>query len=352
MNLKQTAQNIETLQAIYIFFSGVLYGAILSLLTNYTYDSIEWDVNRLFIYQTAYLTVSTGIMFMGLPVLLSFASTLKHPQKRIIPPFYIQIIGVGILIADLVIHSKNYQLALMAIYASVMFTYVVGKFQDLFIVKLLGIFISPEDLKISRLKVYSDKDKISSILMGQARQSLHLEKRPLEELKKSSILKSKREARFTTYIEVDGTNNEIGYSIVNLVFFEKGDYSTLPSDDLNEYQREKTVYLQKVLIDEPNNIFSEPYGGYPKELSIRVNDDLLGVYRKTTILSFSEKIRMAVYAFVPVPIGIYAFVKGMDSTTYELIAGAIITSVTDISRILIRNRRTLNTSIQNIEADE
>lgn len=142
-----------------------------------------------------------------------------------------------------------------------------------------------------------------------------------------------------TYVEVQATNDD-DTTLVNMVFLEKGDYATVDSNDLQEYQRDKTVYLQRVMLDKPNEIFAHPEDGTNVELLSRINDDLQGVYQRSKSLSKAERIRLVAYLLSPIPLGVYISVVGYDATIYGAIIATLISAVTDTSRIFIKNRRT------------
>ncbi len=319
--------------------SGALYGALLAVPFNYFVDSLSTNAVQTLVTNFPFVIVYLVVMVPAGPLILSFAFSLKHPEKRIIPPMFIQMIGIAIFITDVVLHSRDFNLTFAAIYLSLLSIMPLGTFLDQFIVFLLERFVKPEDLKTSRLKVYSDQKTVSSIIENQARNTLHLNEKPLEHSEPSIIFKTMKDERFTTYIEIEPTNED-GTTLVNMVFLEKGDYATVDSNDLKEYQREKAVYLQRVMLDEPNDIFAETASGTHAELLSRINDDLLGVYQRSKGLSKAEKIRLVAYLLSPIPLGIYISIVGYDATTYGAIIGTLISAVTDTSRIFIKNRRT------------
>ena len=336
---QRKVRSLERLQTVYLMLSGALYGALLAGPFNYFVDPLNANAAQTLVTKFPFVIVYLVVVVPAGPLILSFAFSLKHPEKRIIPPMFIQMIGIAIFITDVVLHSRDFNLTFAAIYLSLLSIMPLGAFLDQFIVFLLGRFVKPEDLKTSRIKVHSDQKTIASIIKNQARNTLHLNEKPLEDSEPSIVFKTLKAERFTTYIEIEGTKED-GTTLVNMVFLEKGDYATVDSDDLKEYQRDKAVYLQRVMLDEPNNIFAEPTSGTHAELLSRINDDLLGVYHRSKSLSKTEKIRLVAYLLSPIPLGIYISIVGYDATTYGAIIGTLISAVTDTSRIFIKNRRT------------
>lgn len=336
---ERKVRSLERLQTIYLIFSGALYGAILAVPFNYYIDPLNTNVTQTLITNFPFVIVYLVVMVPAGPLILSFAFTLKHPEKRIIPPMFIQMIGISIFITDVVLHSRDFTLTFAAIYLSLLSIMPLGAFLDQFIIFLLGRFIKAEDLKTSRLKVYSNQNTVASTIKNQARNTLHLHEKALEHSDTSIMFRTTKDVRFTTYVEIEPTKDD-GTTLVNMVFLEKGDYATVDSKDLQEYQREKTVYLQRVMLDKPNEIFAQPDDGTNAELISRITDDLLGVYQRSKSLSKAEKVRLVAYLLSPIPLGIYISVVSYDATTYGAIIGTLISALTDTSRIFIKNRRT------------
>lgn len=318
--------------------SGALYGALLAVPFTYFVDPLSTNAAQTLLTTYPFVVVYLIVIVPAGPLVLSFAFTLKHPEKRIIPPMFIQMIGIAIFITDVVLRSRDFNLTFIAIYLALLSLLPLGAFLDQLIVWLLGRFVKPEDLKSSRLKVYSDQKTVASIIKNQASYTLHLNENPLEHSGSSIIFRTPKDVQFTTYVEISPTKED-GSTLIDMVFLEKGDYAAVDSNNLVEYQRDKAVYLQRVMLDKPNNIFAEPADGTNAELLSRINDDLLGVYQRSKGLSKAEKIRLVAYLLSPIPLGIYISIVGYDATTYGAIIGTIISAVTDTSRIFIKNRR-------------
>jgi hypothetical protein len=333
------AKNLEAVQLIYSTLGGALLAAAIAIPLNVIMQTEGQNVLLSLTQHNLGWAIYFIVTFVAGALVISFVFSLKNPEKKIIPPFFVLITATSILIVNVILNSDEALFAVLTVYLTAFTALSFGTGFDQVIVKLLGLAVNKDHMKHSQLKAYADIQKIATILTTQARYNLKIAKKPIEEKEDTVILRSISEARFTTYIQlrrIDAT-----HTLINSVFFEAGDYSTIDSGELEEYKREKSVYLQKVLLDQPNEIFVEPMHGYPEELIDRANEDLMGIYEKTKDLTGFEKGRIGFYIIAPVATALYIASTNdtQNTTAYGIIVASIIAALADISRIVYNRTR-------------
>lgn len=330
---------------IYVFFAGIvtwlsMVGAIEFAIYPIDYAAIDQEAstkhpNQLeqiqkYVEQTRFAQelaryALLGAVFLLLPLGTSYAFTVYHPEKRIIPPLFMHLVAIPFLIVYAYFRfiSINSQLAgLLAV--AVMFMIVIGFYQDKLMVRLLGRVVNPKDMETRVLRATGGTVKdIQKILMEKGTKNvLDLSKNVTHSEDGRLILKTRNIISPVNYIEL--VEDKINKAVwINLVFFEKGQYFTKRSDELEAQAEETTAFIIRIL-KAPADIFVEELEDeYPKDLIERATADLRGITSQAEKWTTFDKVRTVLYglSFAP-PIGYY-LQNGWDGNIYGLIATSI-----------------------------
>jgi hypothetical protein len=188
-----------------------------------------------------------------LPLIVSIMVTRSSRIKLIIPPFFIQLVTIGVLLFAIIFQPISLDMLPVWIFMLI-FLGMAGYGQDSFVTGIFG-----RDIKIEDMIQYSFKSENNLSMIENAinkkdviRERLNLDKN-IEEIQNGIIMKSPNH-KFQWMLELISQKDD--KTIINAVFFEKGRYYFQKSDELIEYARDKTSYLETILKD--SKIKSEP----------------------------------------------------------------------------------------------
>jgi hypothetical protein len=170
------------------------------------------------------LIVGFGLVVFIIPIVCSFIFSRVHPENRLAPPLYIQMVSFGLLAYFFYNQFADKLPILLGIgyYAA-----IGGLVQDSIATFAFGSTVFTKDLASHSFEVWVDTNKVRELILSkefQKRFNLGIIKTEKEETTK---LRTKRRRGFTTLMEYRSGELK-SQTIVNLVFYDMGWYSVNP----------------------------------------------------------------------------------------------------------------------------
>ncbi len=280
------------------------------------------------------------------PLLLSYLFTLNHPQHRLVPPLFLQIVAFALLIPYaslrfLELQSNYFALILVRGF----FMIYAGWIQDGVMIRLLGRFVNRRDMETRGLKVEGTtlQDLEARLLQRALANSLHL-RRTVERHDDGVILRTRSDADYACFIELKDHPDNDNSIKMNLVFFETDRYFTKTSPELVEHADGTVGHLIIRLMSPDVIVTREDSGEYPERLVTKATDELSGFMGRAQRMSGAQRTRMFVFlaAFL-LPIVYYAlYFDQVGAELFGLIAtsiGIYATAITIDTSYTIRQQR-------------
>lgn len=220
-----------------------------------------------------------GLAIFFTPVLISLIATKFLPEKRIVPPLFISLFTVGVMMLYFAfIPDVSMQERGIGIFMTTIYLIFAGLFQDSISLTIIGRSARESDLIKYSLNVPKPIEFVESVLAKEKyRNHFELEGK-IEEIRKGIRLRSKKIATYDSVIEIK--ENGRSSCVMNIVYFDKGTYFLKTSEELETFADEKIHYLKKILEDSNCSVTD----GNPENVEPLVNhiiEDVSGVYAKT-----------------------------------------------------------------------
>lgn len=298
-------------------------------------------------WENAIRVLVSGMVFLVLPLIISYIFTVNHPERRVIPPLFLTYVAAPLLVIYSLIRfspqSGVYVWLFMAVFVMVM----AGWFSDIGMVKLLGLSFDKKHLKTAVVKSKGGSvEQIRGILLERpVRKRLDLAIRADLLEQGSVVLKPAIEDKFAIYVELK--NEPLDETVlINFVFFEKGKYFTKDTDELKEFVEDKVSYvMNRLQRARPNPITTTRLDTpYPEFLVDMASENLMGIAAQAERMTRMDKFRISLYfaAFVPV-IAFILQTGGWNEGIYALLGTSVGTFaallVAEASLRLARQRR-------------
>lgn len=228
---------------MYLYLGGSISGLALMRFTDY-YFIVYRNLQEKLIETPTVYDLSSYIMLPLIllyitPIFLSLVLTRINPEKRIIPPLYMQIIAV---VWFLMLRFEKTEIITLALLFA--YIYLASPTQDKIATSLYGISTHRDDVYGYSLRLKTTPKKTRDILLNKRfRGTIGLQKDP-EENDRGIILKSPKNDIYQIFIQLESdSDNE---TLVNMVFFEKGKYNIKITEDLVEFTQSKIAYIENV----------------------------------------------------------------------------------------------------------
>jgi len=252
----QPADYPALLWAILVFLGGAINAVAINhfadwyqFIQQYTKTNFNTDLLN---YPQAYpsLIVYGSIVFV-LPLILSILFSRNHPEKRLVPPLYMQLISVGFLLAlagnSLILDFPKY-------YFIVTLAGIVGIVQDRIVITALGRTVIKDDIIRYSLKISAGFKETKSLMT--TKQFLRIRGLKIIEGEHGESLKFKTQGRrlqrnfgFQFFMElIEGNQSE--ESIINIAAYELQSYGAkhiTEGDDTDENAKNKIATLTSFL---------------------------------------------------------------------------------------------------------
>src|SRR6267143_108482 len=309
---------------VYVFLGGSMNFMSIHLLGNYIitlFGQVQNQQQQL-MYQSYVELSILLIIFYFIPVLISVALTILSPEKRIVPPFFMQIISLGALLFYVQYYIPDIQSRVLALYVMFIYAFLGGITQDRIVVRLVGQSVDRESMKQISLKVNTKLKNLESILMtSYFRNRLHLGTK-IEEISDGLRLKNNERSDFKIIMDlVEGSID--GETIVNIIIFDKGRYYFKKSDDLTQFARSELNDLLDVLSQQKEPIQTNQLPETNADYLInKIIEDVSGIsahIKQTSALGWF-KVSMFIAALFSV--GVVYFV--LKDTTNAVVVGVLI----------------------------
>lgn len=302
----QTSRDYELFRWLfYIFIGGAVNGVIWQIFADFLYVVVSDSQPKPTVAPIIYAIIGSVLVYLS-PIGLSLALTRIHPQKRIVPPLYMQVAAFAWFMISF---YNRYQMAsLPSLYLIGTYAFFGGMTQDRIASSMLGRAFQEDNIISYSLKVDGDIDKIRDIIMtDKFRKNLNVG-RKVEQIDSRLIIRSFKKGKFSTIIELK-KGLQPNETLINEVFFEVKDYYVTISEDLQVYADFRVEGLKKILTSPEYNLRVEDA---PKTnaqyLMGLVEDEMEGLLGYTDKMTKLGWVKIVAFAFAVGLIGVFAFV--------------------------------------------
>jgi hypothetical protein len=191
----------------------------------------------LFWFVVGLVTVPT-ILFL-VPIALSLGLTRLHPEKRLVPPLYIQLITFGAFLVTADYAAFPYlSLLMIGLYAS-----LGGLAQDKIVTAITGLSVDRDSIVCRAFEVASDSERVAQVLTKF--RYVGVGRKLQRKTDGTIVLRSPKDVDYTTIMEIrQGAKSN--QSLLSVAFFEKSRYYLRKTQDLEEYAEIRIAYLRSL----------------------------------------------------------------------------------------------------------
>jgi hypothetical protein len=264
-----------------------------------------------------------GILVFVLPILLSLVYSIGL-EKRIAPPFYIQLVTLALLIQLAFNDVIPYNFG--TFYYLFMYAIVGGLVQDKIVVSTVGRVARRDDFSKFSLYVNADLPMLKRMLeLPKYRDHVGLRKKP-EETDRGFVFSSRSKYRIQTLLELERGSlpNE---TFINLVAYERKPYSVRTTDDVEENTRALMAYLKDVLRRQKSSIdckeeLGESSATHTEFLVSLAMDSLQGLSTRMRDMSVQKSLAI-IAGIVSWSLAIGLFLFGRADFAFAMVGTAI-----------------------------
>jgi hypothetical protein len=183
--------------------------------------------------------VTVPIVLFLIPVVLSLALTRPHPEKRLVPPLYMEVITFGMFLVTVDYHGFPYlALVMVGIYAG-----LGGLTQDRIVTSITGLSVDRDSIVCRVFYVAGGPESIAQMLTKFT--YVGVGKKPQRKPDGTIVLRSPKDSAYTTVMEIrQGT--QPNQSLLSVAFFQRSRYYLRRTQDLEEYAEIRIAYMRSL----------------------------------------------------------------------------------------------------------
>lgn len=248
---------------IFVFLGGIVNAMAIRIFTDYCLSVNDYlKSSQLTIWQAPQIIPQLIICFATLfsvPIVLSLLLSRTHPEKRVVPPYYMQLIAFGLL--TFFVYN---QLPTDFLILYVIFIYVItsGPLQDGIATYAIGKTVFTDNIIRHSWKIHTTINRVKDMVLSKQFLKLNNLKVIRKPKGESIKLKTKNRRGFILILELkEGKVNK--ETIVNLVVYHLQAYFVKPITETDD------VYMwamDRIAIFRDN---------FARRLSVRVDDDTI-----------------------------------------------------------------------------
>jgi hypothetical protein len=233
------------------------------------------------------------------PFLLSLCLTKRHPELRIVPSFYIALMGIllSIILNFSLIDANNFIIPVFSLY----FPFFC-LFEDRLVTSLLGIGANRDYIYFEHRKVYANIEDVKKRLTkSEIRNGLFLSPRIEGDAEQGYLLRSRGLGGFygiNTRIKLSKSKESPNdRTDVKVVYFEKGQYNLRMSARFIEEMHKTSAYLSDVFYKHEPSLGFEVVVDYldknkSDEFVDSIVDETFGYYSASKRLTMIDWVRI------------------------------------------------------------
>lgn len=232
----------ELLWVIFVFIGGVVNAVAIRQVANWFSSGIQFNI-----LEAVIVVISSGAFLFIIPIFLSWFFSRNHPEKRLVPPLFIQGVTFGLLFF---FSFNQFPEDFLYVYVLGIYVFVGGKIQDAIMVYSLGKRASSLNIIKYSFKVNADIGKVKEIVLTSQFRYLFELRRKIEKENATLKLRTSKNDNWQIIIELKETKNE-NETIINFAFFDEGSYYLNPiqkTDNSYEYALSKIEHIQKYFL--------------------------------------------------------------------------------------------------------
>lgn len=180
------------------------------------------------------------------PLIISLCLTKREPYLKLVPPFYISIIGI-VWISTVWLYS-NLAVEIFAFFGLVLGA--AGYSEDRLATSILGIATERDIIYFEHLRVYADIEAIKSrIFIPAIMSTLNLSDRVEGDAEQGYLFQMNKDYEYANLISLSRDKSYPEITDVKVVYFEKAKYNLRFSPTFIEHSKRNSGYLQSVLLE-------------------------------------------------------------------------------------------------------
>jgi hypothetical protein len=293
---------------VFVFLGGSINSLAVQLYGNYFSVAYEYASVPLVYYTAQQLAFGivqfllfTGLLFIT-PILLSLSLTRLMPTRQVVPPFYIQLITLGLLYGVTYSRFGASVITFLTLYVGTFYSIFAGLIQDGIVARLMGKGVLREDIIPFTIVAESDMTSLAKVL-SRKECANWLDINPNYTETKGTILFLPDEyAGRHTSIKLSPIPNETDKTKMDICIWREGRYDFQRDANLEEAARRGMAYLRDILTyprpDEDRNSikFSEIEPHKATDFVEAIMDESGGVIVHTEQISVIGWIQLAIFA--------------------------------------------------------
>jgi hypothetical protein len=183
-------------------------------------------------------TIPAILVFLT-PIVLSLGLTRVHPEKRLVPPLYIQLITLGMFLATADYAASPYlSLLMIGLYVG-----LGGLTQDKIVLAITGRTVDRDSIVRRAFMIVGDPERIAQVLTKFPYVGLD----EMWDTKPNGaiVLRSPKDREYTTVVEIT-RGKQPNHSFLSVAFYQRTRYYLRKTADLEEYARIRLAYIRDV----------------------------------------------------------------------------------------------------------
>lgn len=308
---------------MYILLGGFINAvAIKNFVEWYYWVVLQFELTKIVLEFIVY-----GILVLLTPLLLSWFFSRTHPDKRIVPPLFIQ----GFAFVFLFFFVYNALVAdFQTYYLIAIYALSAGLVQDRIMVELLGKNVISDDIIRHSFSVHSRITRVQEIVMSKQFRTLLGLKKVVRKTGESLKLRTSKKADWQNVLEVKEAKKR-GKTIINLAIYEERAYSIKhveKADDVYEYAMGRISYIKDYFLRRHSIKVDDASLDNAESLVTYVLDDLQGRITRFQEMTTRKRISVVLSViFIFASIGLFAFDRINEGIATLAIAVGLIIDV-------------------------
>lgn len=302
----------------------MLLNALASFIQQHSFRQLDGTLNitQLFTSSSLPQFIVLLIMLFLSPFLTSLALTKRTPELKIVPPFYVSLIGCAWLFAVWVFPFR-YDSILISLFG--VFLIFLGYVEDNFVTSTLGLATERENIYLEHLKVFADIEQVKMRLTISAiEENLALSERVEGDSEQGYIFHTQSGFDFVNKISLVRDAKSSCQTDLRIVFYEKGRYNLRFSESFLEHSRKTRAYIKDILSNRAPPMKFETVTAFTNNicdpLVDSVVDELQGYYMRYKRVPKVDAIR--ILAFLGI-LGLTVILFVLEQPAYGSLTAAI-----------------------------
>jgi len=291
--------------AVYVFLGGAINAVVIKNYVDLVL-SISIPPQYQITLQDLPLLAVLGVVVFLVPLLISFLLSRMQPEKRIIPPLYMQGVSIGLLLFFVYNSMPN---DFLAIYTISFYAFVSGIAQDTIVIYALGKTAITDDIIKHSLKAHVNMAKMKEIITSKQFRKLHKLRLIMKE-GESIKLRSDRRRGFQFILEIK-ESKQPNETIINTLAYNMGSYGIKhisETDDNYDYAKGRIAVLKEYFTRHYSIQIEDDEVSNTDSLMTHVLDEMTGTISRFQEMTTRKRLSIVIAIIVSViGVGLIAY---------------------------------------------